>query len=234
MHQQIKDRAKEIYRTHTKDLILIMAIYTAIEYIISMFGGNIILNTISAFFTSILAASQACFWFRTYNRGIPDYTDMYTMLMDKTHQTTIVTIIVIRFIIDTVIGVVTAVLAFIPVINIFAILVMWLIGILLSIVWYLFVANPYYSAGDCFRGSWKYMNNEVADYVIFSISISLLPALFCVVVGAFITILLPFLGSVITTVMFAVFEVYISLAMAGYVSELIPREWYQGTAVFDK
>ncbi len=234
MHQQIKERAKGIYRANKRELIMVMAIYTAVEYLIGMFSGNIILNTIAAFFTAVLSASQACFWFRTYNRGTPDYTDMYTMLMDKAHQITILTIIVIRFILEAVIGAVTVILAFIPVINIFAILVVWLIGMLLSIVWYLFVANPYYSAGDCFRGSWKYMSNEVADYVIFSISISLLPAIFCVVVGTFVSILLPFLGSIITTVMFALFEIYISLAMAGFVSDIIPDEWYRGTAVFEK
>ena len=232
MHQHVKDRAKNIYTTHKLTLLLVIAIYTAIEYMTGAISGNIIFNAVSAVITSALAASGACFWFRTYNRGTPDYTDMYSMFMEKQHQNTILTIIVIGFIIDMVLGVVTTIFAFIPVINIFVMLGMRFVSMLLSIVWYLFVANPGYSAGDCFRASWKYMNVHIVDYVVFAISVSLLPAIFCTLLGAIISLLIPFLGSIITTVIFALFEVYISLAMAGYISEIIPREWYRGTATF--
>ncbi|MBQ8603267.1 MAG: hypothetical protein IJ410_00275 [Oscillospiraceae bacterium] len=234
MYQHIKDRAKEIYRSNTQILLMVMAIYTAIEYMTGILSGNIIFTIIASFITAALSASKAYFWFRTYNRDTPDYTDMYSIFLDKTHQNTILTIMTIRFLIDAVLGVVTTVLAFIPVLNIVAVIAVAAVGLLLSIVWYLFAANPYYSAGDCFRASWEYMKSKVIEYIIFVLSVAIVPALFCGLIGAFISMLLPFLGSIITTVLFAVFEVYISLATAGYVSELIPQEWYRGTAVFEK
>ena len=114
----------------------------------------------------------------------------------------------------------------IPVIGAIVVLIgVLLISYLLMIVWYLFVANPEYPTEYYLKGSVKYMGDNLLAYIGFAISVAFVPVLIEMVVSMFV-------GSAVAGVLCIPFDAYINLAVAGYVSQIIPDAWFNGTEIF--
>ena len=229
MKQEVKNRAKAIYRQYIPYLLIAAAVYTIRDSFVSGMDNGMIMSAVSSLLSAALSASSACFWFRTYNRGSYDYSDMYTMFTDRRNLHTMLTIMLIQWVINVALVVITLLAAGIPVVNLVVILLVLLVAMLLSIVWYLHVANPAYSGGDCVRASWKYMNTHLADYIPFVIGISIIPVLVDICASLFFAFS-PRLSAVVSDIVDVAFRPYIALATAGYVANIIPDEWYSGTA----
>lgn len=226
MTADIKQRAKDIVTSDIKTMLIGTGIFTIISRLSSTMGDSIISSAISALITSVAAACSARFYFRAYNRGKGDLQDIYSMLTDSAHLSKIMTIMLAMWVINTLVTIASTFLAFIPVIGVVALLVIVLaVGYLLMLVWYLFVANPEYPTEYYLKGSSKYMVPEILSYIGFAISVSFVPVLIEMVVSIF-------LGETLASILCIPLEAYINLAIAGFVSGIIPDSWFDGTEVF--
>ncbi len=226
MNAQIKQRAKDIVKSDMTNILIGTAIFAVASLVASALTGNIIGNALAGLINAVAGACSACFYFRAYNRGNADITDTFALLKDNMHLAKILTIMLAMWLVNTLISIVGSVIVIIPIVGAVVYLVtVMLIGYMLRIVWYLFVANPEYPTEYYLKGSVRYMSNMLAEFFIFSFSVTLGPAL--------IEFLLTmFLGDTIAGILCIPFDAYISLAIAGFVTSIIPDEWYSGTAVF--
>ncbi len=226
MTAQIKQRAKDIMKADTTNMLIGAGIFAVVSLLASAISGGLIGDILSGLITTVAAACSARFYFRAYNRGKADINDTFVLLQDSTHMTKIITIMLAMWVINTIVGIAGTVLMFIPLIGIFAFLIIVLaVGFLLMIVWFLFVANPEYPTEYYLKGSSKYMGPEIFSYIGFAISVSIVPVLIEVVVSMFV-------GSTLAGILCIPFDAYINLAVAGFIANIIPDRWFNGTEVF--
>lgn len=226
MTSAIKQRAKDIVKADMTNILVGAGIFTLVSLLRSAVSGGIVGDMLSGFISSVGGACSACFYFRAYNRGHSDINDTYALLTDSLHMRKIVSIVLAMWIINTLVGIASTVIAFIPLIGVLAILIITLlVGYLLRIVWFLFVANPEYPTEYYLKGSVEYMGSQLLPYIGFAISVSFVPALIEILVSMFV-------GGTIAGIMCIPFKAYINLAIAGFVTNIIPDEWFNGTKTF--
>ncbi len=226
MTANIKQRAKDIVAADIKTMLIGTGIFTVVSLLASTMGDGIIASALSSLITSVAAACSAQFYFRAYNRGKGELSDTYSMLTDSVHMSKILTIILAMWVINTIVTIASTFLAFIPVIGVIALLVIVLaVSYLLMPVWFLFVANPEYPTEYYLKGSVKYMKPKVFSYIGFAFSVAFVPVL----IEAMISF---FTGETLAGILCIPFEAYINLAVAGFVADIIPDAWFDGTEVF--
>ena len=225
MNAEIKQRAKDIVKNDLVNMLIGTAILSAASILASHISGGFIAEAVSSLISAVISAGQACFFFRAYNRGSADINDTYALLKDQLHLSKIITIMLAMWVVNTLIGIASTVLAFIPLLGVIAVIVIvLLVNYLLIIVWYLFVANPEYPTEYYLKGSVRYMSGNMLSYIGFAISVGFLPALIEVLVAGFV-------GTTLAAVLCIPFDAYIGLAMAGFIANLIPDSWFNGTEV---
>ncbi len=225
MTAQIKQRAKDIIKNDLTNMLIGAAIFSVVSIVASYLDGGLIGGVISGLITTLASACSACFYFRAFNRGKADIYDTYAMLTDSVHFSKVLTLGLAMWVINTLIGIASTVLAIIPLIGvIIALIGILLITYMLMIVWYLFVANPGYPTEYYLKGSVRYMGSNLLGYIGFAISVAFVPVLIEIVVSMFF-------GSALSSILCIPFDAYISLAIAGYVSSIIPDNWFNGTAI---
>ena len=226
MTAAIKQRAKDIIKSDISNLMIGAGAFALASILASYLDGGLIGGIISGLISTLVSACSACFYFRAFNRGKSDIYDTYSLLTDSVHFSKVLTIGLAIWVINTLIGIVSTVLAFVPVIGAIVVLIgVLLISYLLMIVWYLFVANPEYPTEYYLKGSVKYMGDNLLAYIGFAISVAFVPVLIEMVVSMFV-------GSAVAGVLCIPFDAYINLAVAGYVSQIIPDAWFNGTEIF--
>lgn len=227
MTVNIKQRAKDIVKNDINTMLIGTGIFALISILASAIGSGIIASVVSSLITSVAAACSAQFYFRAYNRGQGDLTDTYSMLTDSAHMSKTISIILAMWLINTLIGIASVPLALIPIVGAIAVFVIILLaGFLLAIVWYLFVANPEYPTEYYLKGSVKYMGSGATwlSFIGFVIVVSFVP-------GIINGLLAMFVGDAIASVLCIPLDAYVNLAIAGYVSSIIPDAWFNGTEV---
>ena len=226
MTAAIKQRAKDIIKSDISNLMIGAGAFALASILASYLDVGLSGGLIAGLFTTLASAWSACFYFRAFNRGKSDIYDTYSLLTDSVHFSKVLTIGLAIWVINTLIGIVSTVLAFVPVIGAIVVLIgVLLISYLLMIVWYLFVANPEYPTEYYLKGSVKYMGDNLLAYIGFAISLAFVPVLIEMVVSMFV-------GSAVAGVLCIPFDAYINLAVAGYVSQIIPDAWFNGTEIF--
>ena len=224
MDKQIKQRAKDIVQSDLPTMLIATSIFTLVSYGASCITGNIVASIVSAFITAVVTACSACFYFRAYNRGHGDVKDIYRILTDKDNIAKIASIMLTMWIIHTLLGVAALFAAVIPLVGLIVILVATvMVFYLLRMVWFLFIANPQYSVDYYFKGSCTYMGHVIISFFVFTVSVSIVPA----IIELLITTLA---GATIANLVCIPLNAYVDLALAGYLSSIIPNEWFDGTA----
>lgn len=227
MTTDIKQRAKDIVKSDLNNMVIGTGIFALISILASAMGDGIIASAVSGLISSVAAACSACFYFRAFNRGKSDLYDTYALLTDSTHMTKIISIILAMWLVNTLFGIAATFIAFIPFIGALAVFVLiLLVGYLLAIVWYLFVANPDYPTDYYLKGSVKYMGagGTLLSFIGFVFIVSFVPAL---IEG----LLAMLVGGAIASVLCIPLDAYVNLAIAGYVSSIIPDAWFNGTEI---
>lgn len=224
-NKEIRDRAIQIIKNDIVPFLIVGFIYGLVDQIMKSLGSGMLIKIFTAVADSVISASSACFYMRAFNRGTPNIGDMYEIFTYKDDLNKMFSIMTLLFIINLAGQVIMSVVAFIPLINIIAVVVILIIGYLLNLVWYLFVTNSHYPTENYVKASIRYMGNYGFDYIRFTFVTAILPAIIVGVVG----VILPPVGTLLSIPM----NVYIGLATAGYVSTvMIPNEWYSGLARF--
>ena len=222
----IKQRAKDIMKADLTNMLIGAAVFSVVSIVSSYIDGGVIGSVVSGLISTLASACSACFYFRAFNRGKADIYDTYAILTDSVHFSKVLTLGLAMWVINTLIGIVSAVFAIIPFIGVIIVLIgVLLVTYMLMIVWYLFVANPEYSTEYYLKGSVRYMSNHLLSYIGFAISVAFVPVLIEIVVSMFV-------GNALAGILCIPFDAYISLAIAGFVSSIIPDAWFNGTEIF--
>lgn len=225
MTVDIKQRAKDIMKSDMVNMLIGAAIFAVVSIVSASISGGIIGNAIAGLINSVAGACSACFYFRAYNRGKADINDTYSLLKDSANLPKIMTIMLAMWIINTLISLAGNILVFIPLVGIIAWMVLAIgASFLLMIVWYLFVANPDYPTEYYLKGSSKYMGPEFFSYIGFVISVAIGPIL----IEALVSMIL---GGTLAGILCIPFDVYINLAIAGFIASIIPDRWFNGTEI---
>ncbi len=219
MNANIKKRAKDIMKNDLVTMLIGAGIFTLVNTLASAVNTNSIGSIITGLVTTITSACAACFYYRAFIRGRGDTYDTYALLTDSVNLSKAINIGFIMWIVNTIISMLVTALTLIPLIGaIAAIVIMAVVSYLLRIVWYLFVVNPRYQPVDYLKYSAEYMKGHFIELLVFSISVTLVPAL----LEGMLTI---FVGYQIAGIICLPLEAYVSLAMAGYFAQLIPSNW---------
>ena len=226
MNINIKQRAKDIMKADMVTMLMGAGIFAIVNMLVTFLNTNQVGSIFAGFISAISSACAACFFFRAFNRGRGDVYDTYALLTDSVNLAKASTIMVAVWIVETLTGLLTNVLVMIPLLGtIAAMVIIIMVPYLLMIVWYLFVANPQYPVDYYLKASVKYMSGKFLMYIGFAIALGFVPWLIELALATF-------LGSAIASVLCLPLEAYISLAMAGYFTQLIPSSWYAGTERF--
>ena len=224
MNKQIRERAKSIFWADYKNLLIAGLIYSLMSIILSLVKtNNIIATSAMSLLSTFVSASSAYFYFNTYIKEKSDFQDMYIIFTDGKNFSKLMSIVITLWLIYSLILIIVAIIAFIPFMAIFSIIFMLVISFLLVYVWYLYAANPSYPTSWYFKASAKYIG---FNYIGFTFSLVIFPA----IIQALLTLILP--NILVQIIMFPV-NVYISIAIAGFVATTIPDDWYNGTANFN-
>ena len=226
MYPNIKQRAKDIMKTDLVNMLIGSGIFAVVNMLAAILNTNYLGSVISGLLTTLASACAACFYFRAYNRGRGDVYDTYALFTDSVHFSKATALMFAMWIVNTLISMLTTVLAVIPLVGVIASLIITIVvTFLLRIVWYLFFANPQYPTGHYLKGSAEYMGGNFVNLLVFSFSVSFVPALIEIAVSMFV-------GGRIADILCLPLDAYVNLAMAGFFAQLIPDRWYNGTAMF--
>ena len=219
MNKQIKQRAKDIMKNDLITMLIGTGIFTLASTAVSAVNTNTIGSVIAGLVSTLVSACSACFYYRAFLRGRGDTYDTYALLTDSVNLSKAINIGFIMWILNTLISMLSTFLLVIPLVGaIVAFLIITLISYMLRVVWYLFIVNPRYQPGDYLKYSAEYMSGNIIEFIIFSISVTFVPIMIEAILAAFI-------GSQFANIICLPLDAYVSLAMAGYFTQLIPSNW---------
>lgn len=230
MGAHANERAREIYKSNAGTMILVAFIYAFVNGLTGKIQDEadfFVISIVCMVITSIVSASSATFEFRTFNRGTADTADCFAVFKGYGDTSKLVAIALVQTAILVVTGAVTSLFDDAIFLSLLVSLGTSLISILFAAVWFLYVANPGYNTADYFKASAKYIGNNFWGY--FGFVLGHVGIIFLVLI---IGVMLTVVGLLLRAIFVMLYAPYMSLAIAGYVSYLIPDEWYRGTAQF--
>lgn len=231
MDINIKQRAKDILKNDMITILSGAGIIGLMNILAESIGTDQIGMIIAGFITALASACAACFYFRAFHRGAGDVFDTYALLTDKNVFSKVTTIMMAMWIVNIVAELLMKAVLIVPIIGKAIVLLMMVVvryvilPYLLSIVWYLFVANPQYPTAYYLKASAKYLRGYFMIYIGFTVSVNFLPYLIQVLLSMFI-------GSTFASILCMPLRAYVNLAMAGFFSSLIPNRWFAGVERF--
>ncbi len=187
--------------------------------------SGIVFTMVNAIINSFVSCASASFYLNAVKRGVPDLRDTYRFLMDKTVFTKFLSIMLVYMIVEIAGGIILAVAAFIPFINIVVAVGTILVMIWFVPVWYLFAANPNCETGVYFKMAKDRMKGNVIEYLAIMVVYVL-----CMVFGAMILgVVLPVFG--ILGIALIIPAAWASVALVGlviaeFMEKIIPPQWY--------
>ena len=224
------NRAKEVFNTSKMTFIAVIVITSLISSLVNEIAGRtgfFLLYILAALVEGVVAACSSCFFFRAVNRGTPDTRDLTDILNMKEHYSTIAAIALVNLAILAVPDLLGRLFPDMLLMNFAISLGSFFLSVVFSAVWFLFIANPHYNTAVYFHASLKYIGSHFWGYIGFEfyhIMIILLVGILAVILNIVgVLFFIPFIIMYIP---------YLTLAVAAYVSQLIPDEWYMGTAQF--
>ena len=209
---EIRQKAAKIYKADFKNLLLAGLIYAALNILLATLGQNYLLSAIANLFARILRASTACFFFAAYRNRHSDFEDMYSLFTNPQDLNRVLSILFMMWVINMV-----CYNFIIPILGALGILFAGILDIALTFSWYLFAANPDYPVGYYIKGL-KYVT---AGYVLSCVVMMIVPYIITFALTMFVS---PVLAQIVC---FPI-NIYVSLVIAGYASELMPSDWYYG------
>lgn len=234
MWNSYKARAKQIYSADVKSFLLVSGAIGIVSAILGTFNG-FISGFICAFLLSVVEAIKCHFFFRAFHSGSPDIkASLEDLFKGENFQKLFSIIMTLTFI--TWMTVLVGTLTLNPILILISMLAIVVANFYFVLVYYLYTANPDQPVVAYFKASFTFMKGHVFDYIFFNIAVSILPLLLCSLVAGVIGTLF-FEGNRVvqdfmSTIFMIPFEAYISLAVAGYVSFLIPDAWFSGEIKF--
>ena len=231
-NSDIKQRAKTITKENLKTIALVAIIYAAISSaassLLTGFRGNILRGFVGA----VISASSRCFYLRTYNKGRADATDTYELFTYRDVQSKLFNLMFVYWIVTCILSIIMRLVAVIPVLNVFMILVCAFISMFMSIIYDLFVLNTEYSAGRYLKASVKYMGENFIDYLGFSIYVNIIPCIIAGFIDGILTVFFGTFGTIVGSLVTAPIIAYTYVARAGFILKIVPDEWIAGYAPF--
>lgn len=145
MNKQIREHAKNIFWSDYKNLLIAGLIYAFMNIVFSSVTTNNMISSLAmTLLSSFVSASSAYFYFNTYVKEKSNLEDMYIIFTDGKNFSKLMSIVITLWLIYSLTSVVIAMIAFIPLMAIFSIVILLCISFLLVYVWYLYAANPSY------------------------------------------------------------------------------------------
>ena len=209
---EIRYKAGKIYKADYKNLLIAGLIYAAINILLLRIGMNYALSAIANLFTRIVRASNACFFFAAYRNRHSDFEDMYSLFANPQDLSRVLSILFMMWVINMV-----CFNFIIPILGVLGIIFAGILNIVLTFSWYLFAANPDYPVGYYIKG----LRYVTGGYVLSCIVLMIVPS----VINAVLTL---FISPAIAQIVCFPINIYVSLTIAGYASEMIPSDWYYG------
>ncbi len=238
MNNRIRERSMQIFKSNWQTFVAVAAAYSIISYLLIDISDGIFSALISSVVNTFLQRSMACFYLRAYNRGTPDIHDTYLIFTYKDTISKAISIMLVMFAFNFAINAIATLFAFslfTAVISLIVILGGSIVMLMFIPIWYLYVTNPNYPTAYYFKGSMAYMNGGILDYIGFALGTFfrvLLPLLGVSIILAILP-LTPDLENLLQNVATGIVDIYVRLAVAGYISRLIPDNWFAGMAHFE-
>lgn len=226
MNKQIKQQAKDILKADYITILIASTILTAINALASYINTNFSASIVSGLLTTAATACFALFYFKAFNRGKGQLSDIFSPLTDKTNLPKFLIIFVIMYLIDTAIAKLTLMLDAIPIAGVaISLVLVFFVTFMLRIVWFLFAANPQRPVSHYFKGSAEYMSSNIIEILVFNFTITFFPAFIVSLTGVFA-------GELVETIVSIPINAYVNLALAGLYAHIIPNQWHDSADEF--
>ena len=224
MTSKIINKSIDMIKKNFVVFIIAAAIYAVAKQLVS--GSTGIMALIMGLLGTVVTISSACFYFRGYNRGEPNLSDMYLIFTYPGSVSKLVSVFLAIWIISAGGAILARFFILMPLISALITLAVLVITFLLSLAVYLVVANPDYPTEYYLKASARYLGGHWLGFIGFVILIAIVPA----IIEAFVAMIL---GNTISLLVSIPLNAFVDLCVAGYVSEqLIPDEWYAGYRSF--
>lgn len=215
----IKARASNIYTNNFKVLLLGGLMFTALNQFIVFLPQNFIFSLISALLSALVEFGMANFYFSAFINEKADLTDSYSIFKNPKIINKLMSLIIIQWLI---IFALSFIAMFTILLGTLGIILTTLITIVVSyyLVYlnYVFLANPNYPINFYFKASVTYIT---LSYIGFAFTILIIPSILSYILQLFLS---PLLSELIVLPL----NIYVYLAIAGYITCHIPDEWYNG------
>ncbi len=223
MNENLNKSPMEILKENFGGYLAAMVVYMLIGAVTNRDIDNILWNAFTAFVSALITVSNVSFLYQSIVNGKPDFVYMYDTLLVKEYQPKILAIILAQMLLNASVGLVSAVLASVPIIGVVVALLLSMVTLLFLPIWYLFMANKSYDTATYFKASAEIMFPNIIGYMG-----AVLLFVVAMVLAVVIMVMVPLIGIVlivpVLVIGILVFEIYI----AQFMIKIIPDSWYYG------
>lgn len=232
MNSEFRKRAKEIFLANMPTFYIVSVLVYIVNTVSNKLSeGSIFLSIAFAVISAIVTIGTSCFYFRAFNKGKPEISDAYSVFVANENPGNMIKIILLQYVL-TVLSLVAALLLALlgGFFAFFSVILLYLFNALLSILPYLYIANPNYPFGYYTKGLSEHILPNIINYLIFAF-VTAFPWRLLVGLLSAVLVFIP-LGSILIRILTIGVNAYISLACAGFIGHIIPNQWYDGTQIF--
>lgn len=233
MNSHIRKRSRNIIFSNMGTFALVAVVETAINQFFLRYDiENFFLSAVLSLIYTVVGMGISCFYFRAYNRGKPKAADVFFLFTEKSDKTKLLLIILIQYALSSVVRIAADRIALMGPLMLFAAAVVSVLsGSLIQMLPFLYIANPTYPTAFYFSALPRYLLPEVMRYIFFVLVTGIPRGILLIIASVFLAFL-PVIGLLTVIFLLLAFRAYIGTACAGFISSVIPDEWYAGTRTF--
>ena len=192
---------------------------------------NFFLSAVLSLIYTVVGMGISCFYFRAYNRGKAKAADVFFLFTEKSDKAKLL-IILIQYTLSSVVRIAADRIALMGLLMLFAAAVVSVLsGSLIQMLPFLYIANPTYPTAFYFSALSRYLLPEVMRYIFFVLDTGIPRGILLSIASVF-PAFLPVIGLLTVIFLLLAFRAYIGTACAGFISSVMPDEWYDGTRKF--
>lgn len=233
MNSEFRKRAKEIFLANMPTFYIISVLVYIVNTVSNKLSeGNIFLSIAFALISAVASIGTSCFYFRAFNKGKPEISDAYSVFIANENPGNMFKIILLQYVLTVLSFLIVFGLALIGgFFALFGRVALYLFYALLSLLPYLYIANPNYPFNYYMKGLSAHIIPEIISYLIFAF-VTALPWRLLVGLLSVVLVFIPFVGSILIRILTVGVNAYVALACSGFIGHIIPDQWYDGTQIF--
>ena len=232
MNSEFRKRAKEIFLANIPTFYIVSVLVYLVSLVADKLSeGSIFLSIAFAIISAVVTIGTSCFYFRAFNKGKPEIQDVYSVFVANENPGNMIKIILLQYVLTVLLLIFAFLIALVGgFFTLLALILRYIFNALLSILPYLYIANPNYPFSYYMKGLSEHILPNIMTYLIFAFVTAFPWRLLAGLLSA-VLIFIP-LGSILIRILTVGVNAYVSLACAGFIGHIIPDKWYAGTRTF--